>query len=131
MFNRMVDEPDEATLGRVFHALADTTRRRIIERLREADALRIGDIAAAFESAHVIVDGTYELPYQEHAFLQTEAGLAYLDVVGRGIMETWGLSAAEVAEYLVTRQGNVGQVDQQQLQKLLERSQQESRNPRT
>ena len=41
------------------------------------------------------------------------------------------MSAAEVAEYLVTRQGNVGQVDQQQLQKLLERSQQESRNPRT
>ncbi|MGH1488188.1 MAG: hypothetical protein ACRBK7_02140 [Acidimicrobiales bacterium] len=50
------------------------------------------------------------------------SGLAYLDVVGRGIMETWGLSAAEVAEYLASRQGNVGHVDQPQLQQLLERS---------
>lgn len=48
------------------------------------------DVSAAFESAHVTIEGTYELPYQEHAFLQTEAGFAYLDDEGRITIETAG-----------------------------------------
>lgn len=48
------------------------------------------DIAAAFEAAHVVVEGTYDLPHQEHAFLQTEAGLAYVDDEGRITVETAG-----------------------------------------
>jgi len=55
--------------------------------------VRNGDadaVAAAFDSAHVVIEGTYELPYQEHAFLQTEAGLAYLDSEGRVTVETAG-----------------------------------------
>ena len=48
------------------------------------------DVDAAFESAHIVIEGTYELPYQEHAFLQTEAGYAYLDSEGRITIETAG-----------------------------------------
>lgn len=48
------------------------------------------EITEAFDAAHVVVEGTYELPYQEHAYLQTEAGLAYVDDDGRVTVETAG-----------------------------------------
>ena len=34
-------------------------------------------------AADVIVEGRYTLPYQEHAYLQPEAGLGYIDEQGR------------------------------------------------
>jgi CO/xanthine dehydrogenase Mo-binding subunit len=40
---------------------------------------RKGDPAAGWRQADVVVEGRYELPHQEHAYLQPEAGLAYLD----------------------------------------------------
>lgn len=45
--------------------------------------IRKGDIEAGFAQADVIVEGTYHTPYQEHAYLQSEAGLAYIDEAGR------------------------------------------------
>ncbi len=51
---------------------------------------RKGDIAAAFASADHIIEGTYQLPHQEHAFLQTEAGVGYVDEQGRVTVETAG-----------------------------------------
>ena len=45
--------------------------------------IRKGDVDAAFAKADVIVEGEYKTPYQEHAFLQPEAGLAYIDDQGR------------------------------------------------
>jgi len=47
-------------------------------------------VTAAFDAAHVVVEGTYDVPYQEHAYLQTEAGFAYLDAEGRITIETAG-----------------------------------------
>lgn len=51
IFNLVVDdksnERDEA-LTLIFHTLADASRRKIIELLREAGELKVGDIAAAF-----------------------------------------------------------------------------------
>ncbi len=41
--------------------------------------IRKGDVDAAWERAHVIVEGEYRTPAQEHAYLQPEAGVAYLD----------------------------------------------------
>ncbi len=38
-----------------------------------------GDVDEGFAQADVIVSGSYDLPMQEHAFLQPEAGLAYTD----------------------------------------------------
>lgn len=41
--------------------------------------IRKGDIEDGFKRANVIVESVYDTPVQEHAFLQPEAGLAYLD----------------------------------------------------
>ena len=45
--------------------------------------IRKGDIAAGFEKAAVIVEKEYHTPAQEHAYLQPEAGLSYIDEEGR------------------------------------------------
>ena len=45
--------------------------------------IRKGDMAAGWAQADVIVEGEYSTGYQEHAYLQPEAGLAYLDEKGR------------------------------------------------
>lgn len=45
--------------------------------------IRKGDVEAAFARADVIVEGEYRTPAQEHAYLQPEAGLAYIDEQGR------------------------------------------------
>lgn len=45
--------------------------------------IRHGDIEAGFRDAETIIEGAYETPAQEHAFLQPEAGLGYIDEEGR------------------------------------------------
>lgn len=50
------------------------------------------------------------------------AGPAYLEVVGRGLLATWDIPAAEAAEYLATRAGNDGSVDQSEIAALLSAS---------
>jgi CO/xanthine dehydrogenase Mo-binding subunit len=51
---------------------------------------RRGDMAAGWTAADVVVEGTYHLPYQEHAYLQPEAGLGYIDAAGRITVEIAG-----------------------------------------
>jgi CO/xanthine dehydrogenase Mo-binding subunit len=41
--------------------------------------IRKGDVTAAFSRADVIIEDSYFTPAQEHAFLQPEAGIAFLD----------------------------------------------------
>ncbi|MCI0396152.1 MAG: molybdopterin-dependent oxidoreductase [Chloroflexi bacterium] len=45
--------------------------------------IRKGDMAAGWAAAGVVVEGSYRLPFQEHAYLQPEAGLGYIDEAGR------------------------------------------------
>lgn len=45
--------------------------------------IRKGDLEAGFAAADVIVEADYVTPFQEHLFLQPEAGVAYLDDEGR------------------------------------------------
>ncbi|HSR21800.1 MAG TPA: xanthine dehydrogenase family protein molybdopterin-binding subunit [Anaerolineales bacterium] len=45
--------------------------------------IRKGDAAAALSTADVVVEAEYRTPFQEHAYLQPEAGLAYIDEAGR------------------------------------------------
>src|SRR5215216_7840592 len=45
--------------------------------------IRKGNVQEAFARADVIVEGEYRTPVQEHAYLQPEAGLAYMDEEGR------------------------------------------------
>jgi len=49
-----------------------------------------GDIEAGFKQADVIVESVLNTPAQEHAFLQTESGLAYIDEDGRVAVITTG-----------------------------------------
>jgi CO/xanthine dehydrogenase Mo-binding subunit len=43
------------------------------------DKIRKGNVEAGFAQADVIVEGEYRVPAQEHAYLQPEAGIAYMD----------------------------------------------------
>ena len=52
--------------------------------------IRRGDIAQGFAEAEIILDGEFQTSWQEHAFLQPEAGLAYIDDLGRVVVETAG-----------------------------------------
>ena len=45
--------------------------------------IRKGDVTDGFAKADVIVESEYRTPVQEHAYLQPEAGLAYIDDNGR------------------------------------------------
>lgn len=45
--------------------------------------IRKGDIEDAFAKADVVIEGVYRTPVQEHAYLQPEAGLSYIDEEGR------------------------------------------------
>lgn len=45
--------------------------------------IRTGDMDAAWAQADVIVEGEYHTNWQEHAYLQPEAGLGYIDEEGR------------------------------------------------
>jgi CO/xanthine dehydrogenase Mo-binding subunit len=44
---------------------------------------RFGDREAGWAQAEVVVEGEYSTGYQEHAYLQPEAGLGYIDEQGR------------------------------------------------
>ena len=62
------------------------------------DRIRKGDMDAGWAAADVIIEGEYRLPYQEHVFLQPEAGLGYIDEAGRVTVEIGGQWAHEDRE---------------------------------
>ena len=45
--------------------------------------IRHGNLEEGFKKADVIAEGVYRTPAQEHAYLQPEAGIAYMDEEGR------------------------------------------------
>ncbi len=51
----------------------------VLERFK----IRKGDVEAGFARADVIVEGYYVTPWVEHAYLQPDAGLGYIDEEGR------------------------------------------------
>lgn len=57
--------------------------------------VRKGDARAAMAGADVVVTGVFTTPWQEHAYLQPEAGLAYVDEAGKVVVETAGQWAHE------------------------------------
>jgi CO/xanthine dehydrogenase Mo-binding subunit len=52
--------------------------------------IRKGDVDEGFAKADVIVESEYHTPVQEHAYLQPEAGLAYIDENGLITIESGG-----------------------------------------
>lgn len=66
--------------------------------------IRKGAMDAGWAAADIIIEGDYYVPYQEHAYLQPEAGVSYIDKEGRVTVEIGGQWAhkdqAEVARAL-------------------------------
>ena len=52
--------------------------------------VRKGDVESAFSEADVILEGEYTTPSQEHAYLQPEAGVSYIDEEGRVTIQVAG-----------------------------------------
>ncbi|HEX5688407.1 MAG TPA: molybdopterin cofactor-binding domain-containing protein, partial [Roseiflexaceae bacterium] len=52
--------------------------------------IRKGDNARGFAEADVVLQDEFQTTWQEHAFLQPEAGIAYVDEQGRVVVETAG-----------------------------------------
>jgi len=66
-------------------------RENVISHLR----IRKGDVAAAWADCDAIVEADYHTPMQEHAFLQPEAGISYIDEAGRLTVQVAGQWAHE------------------------------------
>jgi CO/xanthine dehydrogenase Mo-binding subunit len=66
----------------------------------ETYKLRKGDLERGFQEADVIVEGEYHTPVQEHAYLQPEAGVAYIDQQDRVVVAAGGQWAHEEQEQI-------------------------------
>lgn len=73
-----VFDPESAMLDGA-PALHENTSDNVLCHYR----IRKGDIESAWARADVIVEGEFHTGYQEHAYLQPEAGLGYIDEEGR------------------------------------------------
>ncbi|MBT3190249.1 MAG: xanthine dehydrogenase family protein molybdopterin-binding subunit [Anaerolineae bacterium] len=56
----------------------------------QAHKIRKGDVEAGFAQAEVIIEDEMQTPFQEHAYLQPEAGVAYMDDDGRLVVKAAG-----------------------------------------
>jgi CO/xanthine dehydrogenase Mo-binding subunit len=52
--------------------------------------IRKGDVSKAFAEADIVLEDEFATTWQEHAFLQPEAGIAYVDDQNRVVVETAG-----------------------------------------
>jgi CO/xanthine dehydrogenase Mo-binding subunit len=64
--------------------------------------IRRGDMEAGFAQADVIVEHTYRTGAQEHAYLQPEAGVSYVDELGRIVVEVAGQWAHKDRQQIAT-----------------------------
>lgn len=62
--------------------------------------IRLGDMAAGWAQADVVIEDEFETGYQEHAYLQPEAGIAYVDEQGRVTVVVGGQWAHEDQELI-------------------------------
>ncbi len=62
--------------------------------------IRKGSMEAGWKAAEVVVEGEYEFPHQEHAYLQPEAAVSYLDDQGRITVEIAGQWTIEDLEQI-------------------------------
>ena len=52
--------------------------------------IRKGNVTAAFAEADIVLDGTFTTSWQEHAYLQPDAGVAWVEADGRVVVESAG-----------------------------------------
>lgn len=81
----IVSDPRQAMQPGVVQILPDV-EQNILKHYR----VRKGDVDAMWASCAAIVEGVYQTPMQEHAYLQPEAGVAYIDEIGRVTVQVAG-----------------------------------------
>jgi CO/xanthine dehydrogenase Mo-binding subunit len=70
----VINNPDEAVLKDAIRIHQDHEDNVLLHY-----KVRDGDVEQGFKDSDVIVEGVYKTPMQEHAYLQPEAGLSYVD----------------------------------------------------
>ncbi|MCS7095159.1 MAG: xanthine dehydrogenase family protein molybdopterin-binding subunit [Thaumarchaeota archaeon] len=97
-------EPLPAVTDPIAALRADSPRVHESGNICRQTSLRFGDVEEAFARADIVVEGTYTTGTQIHAFLETEAGISYLDEKGRIVVVAGGQSPhrdrAEIAHAL-------------------------------
>lgn len=83
----VAESEDEAAraLGLIEVAYEETPAAHTVEQARDTQEpcfeklIQKGDVAADFSRADLVLEGEYETPYAEHAYIEPEAGYAYVD----------------------------------------------------
>ena len=81
----IVTDPREAMQPGVVQILPD-----VEQNILKHNRVRKGDVDGAWADCAAIVEGYYQTPMQEHAYLQPEAGIAYIDEAGRITVQVAG-----------------------------------------
>jgi len=76
--------------------LLPNTESNVVKHYR----IRKGDMDSAWAECDAIVEGDYHTPMQEHAYLQPEAGISYIDEEGRITVQVAGQWAHEDQEQI-------------------------------
>ena len=74
----IVDDPEEAMTRR-----APQLHPGVLNNVADYKRIRKGNPAKVWDQCNVIIEGVYHTPFQEHAYLQPEAGTAFIDQEGR------------------------------------------------
>jgi len=70
----VVDDVEYAMSGR-----APELHPNVFNNVAEYKRIRKGNTDEMWDTCNVIIEGVYQTPFQEHAYLQPEAGTAYMD----------------------------------------------------
>jgi CO/xanthine dehydrogenase Mo-binding subunit len=84
------DLPVVKTLGEALQEGAPVLHSRLESNIFHHNIVRRGSTEEAFQNCAVIVEGEYQTPVQEHAYLQPEAGVGFMDEKGRITVVTAG-----------------------------------------
>ncbi|RME78620.1 MAG: xanthine dehydrogenase family protein molybdopterin-binding subunit [Chloroflexi bacterium] len=74
----VVDDPEFARSGK-----APQLHPGVLNNIADYKRVRKGNPDAVWDKCAVVVESVYRTPFQEHAYLQPEAGTAYIDEAGR------------------------------------------------
>jgi len=95
---RYEDLPVVKTIGEALKEDAPILHSRLDSNIFHHNIVRSGSTEEAFKNCAVIVEGEYQTPVQEHAYLQPESGVGFIDEKGRVTIITAGQWAHEDQE---------------------------------
>lgn len=95
---RYEDLPVVKTIGEALREDAPILHSRLDSNIFHHNIVRRGSTEEAFKECAVIVEGEYQTPVQEHAYLQPESGVGFIDEKGRVTVITAGQWAHEDQE---------------------------------